>query len=98
MHDPLQIELLYRVVVYCILLYDFYTEVYNNTKTQVQISCVIVHFETRLSQLLKQAAGIVVFISVSNYFVLKYWRQKGRNISNFNYLIPDFNLDFQPEL
>ena len=34
---------------YEVLLYDWYTEMYNNPNRRVQISCVIVQFEIRLS-------------------------------------------------
>ena len=38
---------------YCILLYDWYTEVCNNPNKRVQISCVNAQFETRLNQFFK---------------------------------------------
>ena len=51
--------LCYCIVLYYILLYDWYTEVYNNPNRRVQISFVIVHFETQLNQFFKWA---VVFM------------------------------------
>ena len=66
------------------LLYDWYTEVYENPNRRVQISCVIVHFETRLNQFLKWAAGIVVCMKNGwNYFVSKYLRRREISITIF---------------
>ena len=57
---------------YLTLLYDWYTEVYNNRNRRVQISCVIVHFETRLNQFLKMLSWKMDQI----HFVSKYLETK----------------------
>ena len=62
---------------------------YNNPNRRVQLSCVSVHFEIRLNQF---SAGNVVFMKNDrqiNYFVSKYLRRRGRNISKF-WVIPLF--------
>ena len=68
----------------------------------MQISCVIVHFETRLNQFLKWATGNVVFMKnclLMDQIILyrSTGDEEGEVFPNFE-LIPYFNIDVQPEL